>query len=589
MNLLYAVQNETYKAVRGFEDLAQIKRDLSEKCIALTAVKNQSAAFQVVFFSGEDFLLSVTGSTGFDKSGMIPVVRLAPEPASFGGITGSMNILGFVEDDDMLQKADILLNDENVHVEKRKLQPVWVEYPVPEAAEPGVYEGVLGIYLHTGFGPEERIGEVAFSIDVRDITLPAPEDYAFYLDLWQHNANIARKHEVKLWSDSHFEIIENYVASLSGLGQKAISVIASEIPWSGQFGFKATSNLSDLYEYNMIRVFKDAGGKLGLDFGAVDRYIDLCFKYGIKEEIELFGLLNIWVSPEEGFGKVIDGLSDSIRVRYLDLRDNRYYYIDNADDLRSYISAIEKHFINRGLIDRVRIIADEPADPEENNKRLEFLAEAAPSLKYKVALAHAEFLDAELPENIVDFVPVIFAIGNRLDRYLDIRKKTGGKICWYVCCTPDIPNTFIKSYLLESWFIGWFTEYIGFDGFLRWNYTVWPENPRQSLRYRAHVFPTGDMNFVYPSPSGGPLLSLRYKALLRGIQIFELLNMLKKAGGNAGELIAKAREKIFRFKSIDVFQADNNRRFGELASIEYRDHAEALDIILRAIAVKDEE
>ncbi len=589
MKLLYAVQNETYKAARGFDDLAQIKKDLSEKSIELIAVKNQSVAFQAVFFSDEDFLLSVTDSTCFDKSGIVPVVRLVQEPIFPDNPACSMNILGFIEDDDMLQKADILLNTEYIHVEKKKLQPVWVEYEIPKTAKPGVYTGTLGIYLHTGFEPEKKLGELSFSINIYDITLPDAKDYTFYLDLWQHNANIARKHEVKLWSDAHFEIIEKYISSLSRLGQKAVSVIASEIPWSGQVSFKSTTCLADLYEYNMIRVFRDNDGKLVLDFEAMDRYIDICFKYSIKEEIELFGLLNIWVSPDDGFGKVIEELSDAIRVRYLDKRDNQFYYIDNPDDLKHYISTIEKHFTDRGLIDKVRIIADEPKDPEENNKRIRFLTEAAPSFKYKVALCHPEFLKEELPDNIVDFVPVVFAIGDDLDLYYDIRRKTGGRLCWYVCCTPDIPNTFIRSHLLESWFIGWFSDYLQFDGFLRWNYTVWPDNPRQSLRHRSSMmFPAGDMNFVYPSPSAGPLLSLRYKALLRGIQIFELLNMLKRSGENADEIIEKAREHIFRFKGANVFKAENNPRFSELASIEYSDYIKALDMILKAIHTKKE-
>ena len=59
-----------------------------------------------------------------------------------------------------------------------------------------------------------------------------------------------------------------------------------------------------------------------------------------------------------------------------------------------------------------------------------------------------------------------------------------------------------------------------FNGFLRWNYTVWPEDPRRELRFSR--FEAGDTNFVYPAYNGDVLLSLRYKSLRRGIADYEL-------------------------------------------------------------------
>lgn len=587
MNLQFFVQNDMYKAVRGFENLSEIQRMFSHRHIGLTAVRNQSAAFQAVFFSDEVFTLSITGTTCFDKTGMLPNIRLSPEPSTGGDINISIFIEGFVEDDDMLQKADILLKDENVHVGRRQLQPVWIELSVPKTAVPGIYDGCLGVYSSFGFGPETRIGELTFRIDVKEVTLPDPADYKFFLDLWQHNSNIARKNEVRLWSDEHFDILEKYVESLARLGQKAITIVASEIPWSGQFCFRSTSYPSNLYEYNMIKVVRDEEGVLRLDFSVVDRYIDLCFKYGIREEIEIFGLLNIWTAPEEGFGKVIEELSDAIRVRYFDQRDGCYDYIDNVSELKAYIGSVERHFSDQGLVDKVRIVADEPEDAQVYNERLGFLTEAAPLFRYKVALCHPEFIDTQAHEKVVDFVPILYGVGDKIERYRELREKTGGRICWYVCCAPLIPNTFIRSNLLESWLIGWLTDYLEFDGFLRWNYTVWPEEPRRQIRYRAELFRAGDMNFVYPSASGEPLLTLRYKALLKGIQTFELLQMLKEKGRKAEEAICAARGKLFRFASVTEFQKEETR-LDRLVSTECSDYEQAQKILLHFLELVEE-
>ena len=72
-------------------------------------------------------------------------------------------------------------------------------------------------------------------------------------------------------------------------------------------------------------------------------------------------------------------------------------------------------------------------------------------------------------------------------------------------------------------------DILGFDGFLRWNYTVWPEDPRREIRFSR--FEAGDTNFVYPAYNGDVLLSLRYKNLRRGIMDFELARAVREKCG----------------------------------------------------------
>ena len=73
---------------------------------------------------------------------------------------------------------------------------------------------------------------------------------------------------------------------------------------------------------------------------------------------------------------------------------------------------------------------------------------------------------------------------------------------------------------------------LNLDGFLRWNYTVWPENPRAELRFSR--FEAGDTNFVYPAYNGDVLLSLRYKNLRRGIMDFEIARIYREKHPQTG-------------------------------------------------------
>lgn len=96
------------------------------------------------------------------------------------------------------------------------------------------------------------------------------------------------------------------------------------------------------------------------------------------------------------------------------------------------------------------------------------------------------------------------------------------------------------------------TSAIRFEGFLRWNYTVWPDDPRNEIRY-GH-FEAGDTNFVYPAYNGSVLLSLRYKNLQRGITDYELIEAIRSKKGD--ELADSLLTKVFFAKDVTTYYED---------------------------------
>ena len=141
-----------------------------------------------------------------------------------------------------------------------------------------------------------------------------------------------------------------------------------------------------------------------------------------------------------------------------------------------------------------------------------------------------------------------------------------------MCCWPPIPNTFISSPLLESRLIGILTAYMDLDGFLRWNYTVWPERPRERISYRYPNWKAGDTNFVYPGNDGRPLLTLRYKNFKRGIEDFELINMVKKLYPDSCKRLEKIWDRLLYSKDITDFHPSRGKKAEELYSLDYEDY-----------------
>lgn len=580
MRFSYGLQDESYKHIHGDRVYNAMGKIFENTHISLAAAKGDWAAFQVLVMGDDDFTLSVDKNPLFSPLGNLDNIRLESSvEEGFEDLCLSMNIIGLVEDDDRLLKSDILLHDGAVHVKRNEVQPVWVEIKVPQNASPGSYKGQIRLLKHSMFSDEELLVILTFELEVKDVTMPTPNEYVFHLDLWQHLSNIARKHEVVLWSDRHFEVVEGYVKSLADLGQKAVTVIASEIPWSGQRCFDTVNYPSDLFEYSMIRVEKGIDGSFRYDFSPMERYIELCFKHGIDKEIEVFGLVNIWVSPEKGYGGVAPSYPDAIRIRYYDHSDGCYKYMKSDLEIKDYIKALEQYFIDKGWIDKVLVVADEPADVDLYRVRLNLLKELAPSFKYKTAINHVEFID-EFKDEIQDFVPVLPCICEEWDLLNKMKDKIEGRLLWYVCCWPPIPNTFISSPLLESRLIGLLTSYMELDGFLRWNYTVWPERPRERMSYKYPGWKAGDTNFVYPANDGRPLLTLRYKNLKRGIEDFELIERLRALHPNAETLLEEVWDKILRNKNIKDFHVELGKKPEELYSLDYKDYSDAKVLLL---------
>ena len=464
--------------------------------ITVRAARNEVAAAQVRLVAGCDFVLALDRANWLHPLGFCPRLRL---DVSFPGLPpGAVElfVVSYVEGDDHRGWMDALDRAGRAEVPALRPQAVYLRIHVPGDLLAGAYEGRVAAYAQQGFGDEEPAWEGAVHLLVADVTLPAVAERSFHLNLWVHCTSIARFYHVPLWSDAHFTLIDRYYASLAALGQKAVTVIAAEIPWSGQRCFRDRAYPSYLFEHAVVDVRRDATGALRFDYGKLDRLLALAEANGIDREVEIFGLLNIWVDEEYGFGKVAPDAPDAIRVRCYDERAGTITYLRTAAELRTFVRGLHDHLAALGVLDRVRIAADEPADPKAFGAGLAFVAEAGPGFKFKTYINHFEFIE-QAPLEMVDAIPVLPLACRDPELTAELAGKLrarGGRMLWYVCCWPPIPNTFLHSPLVEGELHGWLTFYLGMDGFERWSFCLWPADPwhrgelaRSTLACGRHV------------------------------------------------------------------------------------------------------
>lgn len=415
--------------------------------------------------------------------------------------------------------GDVLDDAARVAMPAGSYRAIWLTVETPRDAAPGKYTGVLTLRAD---GTEPI--EFPVALEVLPATLPAPRDWAFHLDVWQHPWSIARWHGVKPWSEAHFVLMRPYMEELANAGQKVITTTITPRPWG--------SRDYDDYE-TMVEHVKQPDGSWKFDYTKFDRYVEYAMSCGITAQINCYSMLT-W----------------SGRLEYTDAAtgDTRWAMCEPgtpefADYWGPFLRDFEKHLEAKGWLEITRIAVDE-APAAMMKPMLELMRANAPRLQ--AALAGNQAPSHYTGLDLADFTIILDHASEDLLRDIANRRAEGRITTFYVCLDPKRPNTFVTSPPAESVWLGYYTAVNGYDGMLRWAFTTWPENPLHETLYSAHPWrrdlPPGDEFMIYP----GPRSSVHWEMTRDGIEEWEKLRMLRAAHG--GELPESLTTLLERFR-----------------------------------------
>ena len=378
---------------------------------------------------------------------------------------------------------------QSVAVKSKIVQPVWISVRVPATAEAGTYSGKIIVEAGSAM-------QLDISIVVSERILPAPEDWKFNLDLWQHPAAVARVHQVALWSDAHFKWMKKYYTMLAAAGQKNITASIVNEPWGHQ--------TYDDYPA-LVKWTKKKNGTWSYDYSLFDKYVSFVMDCGISQRINCYSMVPWKIAFQyfdEGMGKETVFSGEIGTPAY-----NEFW--------RPMLQDFTKHLKRKGWFSITAIAMDERPMPAMQAV-IKLLKEV--DKDWKITLAGD--YHPEIEKDIDDY-----CIASRL-RFpkdtLALRQQQGKLSTWYTCCAENYPNGFTFSPPAEQVWIGWYTAAKNMDGYLRWAYNSWTANPIQDSRFTA--WPAGDTYQVYP----GPMSSIRFEKLIEGIQDFEKIRILRQ-------------------------------------------------------------
>jgi len=423
----------------------------------------------------------------------IDPLQLETEGASAEAIPVDPKFVRYVLADGKPQ-ADILDNETMIEQAAGLNRPVWVSIDVPATAAPGNYKGNLTI--------RSELGVIKFpmQVEVLSATLPPPKDWSFHLDIWQHPHAVARWHDVKLWSPEHFALMRPLMKRLADAGQKNITCSIIHEPWGSQ--------TFDWFP-SMVEWRKKTDGSWQFDYTAFDRWVGFMVNdIGISGQIVCYTMIP-W----------------QLKFRYYDEAAGNYVDVklnpgtpEYDEYWRRFLVNFSSHLKAKGWLAKTCIGMDERPDALFL-PALQTLRRHAPDLKVVSAVNHP----SKLAEDVYDLSPIIEKMDSIPPELLAKRQKAGKLTTYYVCCSPRVPNTFTFSPLAEAAWLPLLSAAKGYDGFLRWAYNSWVENPLESTDFVT--WPSGDCFMVYP----GNRSSLRWERLRDGIEEFEKIRILRSA------------------------------------------------------------
>ncbi len=483
----------------------------------LVVWKGERASAQIVLWSAED-VNGVECKVGDFKSAVGTMPASIAEARFVRYTLADEQIYKFKKGGPEVIAPDMLDSLSRFDMAARQTRPVWVSLTIPSDVEAGIYKSEVTI-SHHGWGKTK----LPLEVEVLDQTLKCPTEWSFHLDLWQHPTSVARAQGLELWSDAHFEAMKPVMTRLRMAGQKVITATLNKDPWNHQ--------CYDAYE-PMIKWTKHKDGSWSYDYAIFDRWVEFMLGLGINKYINCYSMVP-W----------------NCELEYFDEKEGKVVTVKAEPNTpifpviwKPFLKDFKKHLEAKGWLKITNIAMDERS-PEAMQAAAKVLMDCAPEMGFALADNHRSY------EKFTMMRDVCAAMRHQTVTPEDMamRRAQGYTTTFYVCCSPSYPNTFTTSQPYEAELLGWKNIAHDYDGFLRWAYNSWAENPQYDSRFGNWM--SGDTYLVYPYNRS----SMRFERLIDGIEVAEKVRALRAAGADMTAVDA-ALEKIRNTEITDYNQ-----------------------------------
>ncbi|MBQ9773701.1 MAG: DUF4091 domain-containing protein [Clostridia bacterium] len=407
---------------------------------------------------------------------------------------------------------------------KGLLQSVWIEIDPRGALPDGTYPLTYTLTSEAG----EELASGGVEIEVIGARLP---DGDMIFTQWFHCDCLANYYGCEVWSEKHWEIVENFARTASANGINMLLTPIHTPPLDTAIGGERTTN--QLVDVTLTN------GEYSFGFEKLDRWIDMCDRVGIKY-FEIAHFFTQWGAKHAPkIMACVDGEYKRIFGWETDATGEDYVRYLNA-----FIPAFLSHMKARGDDKRCYFhVSDEPNAEQLPAYRAAkaVVAELLDGYVIMDALSNFEFWSQGVVETPVP-------ASNHIEPFIEAQVPG---LWTYYCCSQhkDVSNRFIAMPLWRTRCIG--MQFYKYDivGFLHWGYnhynnwlSVDPTNPYLNTDGSFWV-PAGDAFSVYPAQDGTALESIRLLSFYEGLQDARAMRLAAEYCGK--DAVIAAMEKIF--------------------------------------------
>lgn len=395
---------------------------------------------------------------------------------------------------------DRLESFERFDLPGRTVRPIWVSCNIPSATEAGTYKGSIEV------SSEKEHAILNVVIKVQNQILPNPHDWKFRLDLWQNPLSVAEHFHVQPWSEEHKAILKKHLKLYADAGGAFITTYAVYSPWA---------DVTYSLDKDMIKWIKAKNGSWKFNYDIFDQYVSLAMSVGIDRAITIY-------SP----------VAWGNRFRYFDERTGNYVFESWATtseifktNWNIFLNDLKAHLQKKGWLNKTYLGVNE-STMEETLGAIKVIRENSKSWKITYAGDWNKNLDTLLNDYCAKFAK------EPSNAEKKVRDAKGFTTTYYVACDPVKPNNFVFSPPIEGRWEGWYASAKNYNGFLRWAYDNWPEDPLRDARFP--YWPTGDCFMVYPGGS-----SVRFEKLREGISDYEKIGIIRSLAAKSPDTSVK--------------------------------------------------
>lgn len=376
---------------------------------------------------------------------------------------------------------------------------VWIRVDPEGEVPPGVYPVEMTLSNDALEIQETR------SVQVEILPGKLPEQTLIHTK-WFHCDGLAQHYGVDVFSEEHWQLIENQIRCAVDNGINMILMPVHTPPLdTRKGGERLTTQLVNIAVEN---------GEYRFDMQNVRRWIGMCKRCGVKyyEVAHLFTQWGAKHAPK--IMAAVDGEEKHIFGWDTDAAGEEY-----GAFLKEYIPALRSVFAEEGIADRVYWhISDEPSEAHlENYRKARSQVDGLlQGCRIMDALSEYSFYEQGL-------VPMPIPANDAIEPFLQHQVP---RLWTYYCCvqTNKVSNMFIAFPSYRNRILGVQLFKYRIEGFLQWGfnfyncqYSDYPVDPYFTTDADGWV-PAGDPFQVYPGGDGKPEESIRLAVTTQALQ-----------------------------------------------------------------------